>query len=156
MNTQTNDTAADQARAQFESLTEMMEAFYCDFERMEQLRDTAAEDLTRAERAELAELTAQAGDCTSEDDARQRIEEAPLSVEVRSDWTNPGTTMEAGEFRILLCTGGPAVQIRGELDRGEPVRAWLEYQDWGTPWTQYFKADSKILCAYASFFFCGE
>jgi hypothetical protein len=100
-------------------------------------------------------LQAQAGDCADEDDARQRIDEDPLSVEVRSDWSAPGESLEATEFRILLCTGGPAVQIRGELDRGEPVRAWLEYQDWGTPWTRYFGAESTVLCRYAGNFFAG-
>jgi hypothetical protein len=105
---------------------------------------------------ELAELEAQAGDCESEESARERINEGPLSVEVRSDWASPGEPLEAAEFCILLCTGGPAVRIRGELDRGEPVRAWIEYQDWGTPWTQYFGADSGTLCRYSSFFFFGE
>jgi hypothetical protein len=57
---------------------------------------------------------------------------------------------------ILLCTGGPAVRIVGELDRGTPCRAWLEYQDWGTPWTQYFGAKSDTLCEYAANFFFGE
>lgn len=105
---------------------------------------------------ELAELEAAADDCTDEEDARQRIQEDPLSVEVRSDWTSPGEELTAGEFQILLCTGGPAVRIMGELDRGEPVRAWLEYQDWGTPWAQYFGASSDTLCQYASHFFFGE
>jgi hypothetical protein len=39
------------------------------------------------------------------------------------------------EFMILLCTGGPAVRIRGELDRySEPEKPRIEYQDWFTPW----------------------
>lgn len=105
---------------------------------------------------ELAELEDAAGDCTDEDEARQIIQEDPLEVQVRSDWTNPGQTLEAGEFMILLCTGGPAVRIVGELDRGEPCRAWLEYQDWGTPWTQWFGASSDTLCEYAANFFFGE
>lgn len=112
--------------------------------------------LDESDAEELAELEAAAGDCTDEDDARQRIQEDPLSVEVRSDWASPGEELTAGEFQILLCTGGPAVRIMGELDRGEPVRAWLEYQDWGTPWTQYFDASSDTLCQYASHFFFGK
>lgn len=112
--------------------------------------------LNKDEAEELRELEEQSNGCADADEARQRIEEDPLSVEVRSDWSAPGEPLEAGEFRILLCTGGPAVQIRGELNRGEPCRAWLEYQDWGTPWTQYFGADSDTLCRYASFFFFGE
>ncbi len=102
---------------------------------------------------ELAGLEQAAGDANSEDEAREILDSDPLSVEVRSDWVTPGEEMTAGEFRILLCTGGPAVQIRGELGvHGEPSRAWLEYQDWGTPWTQYFDADQSTLLAYASHF----
>src|SRR5690606_36741655 len=57
---------------------------------------------------------------------------------VRSGWTQPGAEMEAEEYRILLCTGGPAVQIVGDLNRyNEPESARLQYQDWFTPWTDY-------------------
>lgn len=103
---------------------------------------------------EMDELSTEAGDCEDEDDARTRIYEDPLSVEVRSGWVSQGAEMEADEFQILLCTGGPAVRIMGELDdRGTPCRAWMEYQDWGTPWTQYFGAEQSRLIAYASYFF---
>jgi len=105
---------------------------------------------------ELAELEASAGDCTDQDDAQQRIYDDPLDVQVRSDWTNPGESLMPSEFCILLCTGGPAVRIVGELsEHGEPCRAWLEYQDWGTPWTQFYSADSDTLVRYASNFFAG-
>lgn len=105
----------------------------------------------------LAALEAAAGDCADEEEeARQRIQDDPLSVEVRSDWTNPGEPLEPSEFMILLCTGGPSVRIVGELNLGEPCRAWLEYQDWGTPWTRYFGTDSDTLCQYASQFYFGE
>lgn len=105
---------------------------------------------------ELEELTAAAGECADEDEARDRITEDPLEVQVRSDWTNPGEELTPGEFMILLCTGGPAVRIVGELDQhGEPCRAWMEYQDWDTPWTQYWGATSSTLCRYASHFFGG-
>jgi len=106
---------------------------------------------------ELTKLEDAAGDCTDEDEARQVIQEDPLEVQVRSDWTNPGEPLEAGEFMILLCTGGPAVRIVGELNRlGRPRRAWLEYQDWGTPWAQWFGASSDTLCEYAANFYFGE
>jgi hypothetical protein len=70
--------------------------------------------------------------------AQEDIDQSPLSVEVRSGWTAPGDECDPYEFRIILCTGGPAVQIHGEIGiDGEPCKAWLEYQDWGTPWVQY-------------------
>jgi hypothetical protein len=103
---------------------------------------------------EMDELSTEAGDCEDEDDARQRISEDPLEVTVRSGWVSMGEEMEADEFQILLCTGGPAVRIMGELDHhGTPCRAWMEYQDWGTPWTQYFGAEHARLIAYAQHFF---
>jgi hypothetical protein len=105
---------------------------------------------------ELAELEDAAGECTDEDAARDNIQEDLLEVQVRSRWTNPGETLEVGEFMIRLCTGGPAVRIVGELDRGVPCRAWLDYQDWGTPWTRWFGASSDALCEYAAHFFFGE
>ncbi len=103
----------------------------------------------------MADLDA-AADSDDEDEARQLIAEHPLSVMVRSDWTRPGDSMEAAEFQILLCTGGPAVRIVGELDRGSPCSARLEYRTWDTPWTPYFGALPAVLCDYASHFFFGE
>lgn len=156
MSIETKDRAEDQAAAQYSSIVDMLAAVECDYDRLQELRDTDPEDLTDEDREELAELEAAAGDCEDEDDARQRISEGPLEVQVRSDWASPGEELTAGEFQILLCTGGPAVRIMGELNRGEPCRAWLDYQDWGTPWTQYFSASSDTLCQYASHFFFGE
>ncbi len=102
---------------------------------------------------ELAELTSAAGECESEDQARERIEEDPLSILVRSDWHSVGETGEDAEFEILLCTGGPACRIVGELSNGEPHRAWMEHQDWGTPWTHHYEPGADdVLLRYASFF----
>lgn len=176
MTTKTEDRAEDQAAAQYSSIVRMLAAVECDYDRLEELRDErdsyeneelgnlaspevhriawAQENPEDAE--ELTELEDAAGECTDEDEARQVIQEDPLEVQVRSDWSNPGETLEASEFMILLCTGGPAVRIVGELNRGQPCRAWLEYQDWGTPWTQWFGASSDTLCEYASNFFFGE
>lgn len=178
MNAKTENHAEEQAAAQYSSIVRMLAAVECDYDRLEELRDEKAERISaildaetpeeveeqnqrmnewKEENAEeLAELEEAAGDCENEDAARDRIQEDPLSVEVRSDWTTPGEELEASEFMILLCTGGPAVRIVGELDRGQPCRAWLEYQDWGTPWTQYFGASSDTLCQYAAHFYFGE
>lgn len=131
--------------------------------------DDACENLESAEAdlyefgadegAELAELEAAAGDCADEEEARQRIQEDPLSIEVRSGWTAPGDGMEAEEFIILLCTGGPAARIVGELDQyKQPARAWLEYQDWFTPWIEYHgeNADGAALLTYCQQFYFGD
>lgn len=69
--------------------------------------------------------------------AEQRIQEDPLSVQVRSNWVTPGEKMEPAEYEILLCTGGPAVRMTGDLDEhAEPESAELEFQDWYTPWNR--------------------
>lgn len=104
----------------------------------------------------LADIDA-AEDIDDEDDARQRIADHPLSVMVRSDWTQPCDPLEAAEFHILLCTGGPAVRIVGDLDQGVPCSARLEYQTWNMEWLPYFGALPAVLCDYcyyvASFYF---
>lgn len=145
-------------KSAFESIAEMVTALECDYDRLEQLREDRdnAESVeawkaeNEAEAEELEDLEAAAGDCESLEDAEQRISDEPLSVEVRSGWTIPGEEMTATEFCILLSTGGPAVRIVGELDEyGETDRAWLEVQDWGTPWTQYHGANQDVLLTYS-------
>lgn len=156
-------------RGAYASIVEMVAALNCDYDRLAELRDMVRNEednlsdfrkgeakslaLSDDESEELSELESDAGDCEDRDDAERRIEEDALSVQVRSDWCDTGEDMTAAEFNILLATGGPAVRIIGELDRGEPVRAWLEVQDWGTPWTQYFGASQETLLDYARCFY---
>lgn len=106
---------------------------------------------------ELDEIEAEIGSCESREEAEQRIQDDPLEIQVRGGWHDPGDSeAEAEEFYILLCTGGPAVRIRGELDRGEPTRAWIEYRDWFEPWKPYFDADQATLLVYCRCFYFGE
>jgi hypothetical protein len=100
-----------------------------------------------------------------EDGARERIEEDAFSVEVRStSWYMLGdgygtTSRTPAEYRITLCTGGPAVCIEGELSKyGEPKTAKIMHQDWFTPWTAV-QVDTDALDAlltYARVFYFGE
>ena len=59
--------------------------------------------------------------------------------------------------KILLCWGGPAVQIVGTLDDdNQPDSAELQYQDWFTSWidyplTQDDEADVLLYAAEFSF-----
>lgn len=159
--------ALEQACAQASSIVDMVAALECDYDRLEELRDEreggttpiqwAAENPEEAE--ELNELENAAGDCISQDDARERIEEGPLSIEVRSSWQTIGEALTPSEFCVLLCTGGPAVRIVGELDENlQPCRAWVEYQDWGTPWMQLVNgpASQGTLLTYCQQFYFGE
>jgi hypothetical protein len=157
-------------RNAYDAICEMVNALQCDYERLAELRgerdnwQIAAEtDYNTWEQddpgsaAELAALEAAAGDCKSEDDARQLIDEDPLSVQVREDWHSPGEPGEIDEYNILLATGGPAVRIVGTLGQfNEPATARLEVQDWFTPWTEYRQTEESVLLAYVSCFYFGE
>lgn len=75
------------------------------------------------------------------EEARQEIDEGPLSVQVRDGWRNAGQPSDLGpmEYEILLSTGGPALRIYGLLDDSDEPDddPRLQWQDWGTPWTDY-------------------
>ena len=124
--------AYEQARKEAEKVTEMVKAL------------TATVD----------------GDDESQEAAEQQIHEDPLSVEVRDGWKEPGADGEAAEFKILLCWGGPAVQIVGELDEhSQPSKPVLQYQDWGTPWHDYRDTTEEhdaALQTYCEQFYFGE
>ena len=160
MTTQDNNHAKEQAEAQLASIRQMMAAASLDWERLEELREARDEDfyanseddqngweLSNPDEAEeLAELEEQAGEYASREEAEEAIYNNPLDIQFRSGWASSAEDLEPEEFCILLCTGGPAVRIVGELgNHGEPCRAWLEYQDWGTPWTMLFDGQSDAL-----------
>lgn len=146
--------AKEQAQAQFDSIKEMVDALQAADQDENDTRGSAA------------------------DEARDRIKEDALSVAIRSGWYSPGAREDATpeEYEILLCTGGPAVRIRGTLNEHcEPESAKLEMQDWFLPWTEYrpvagmigTKNDPRdperpqydsepVLLAYAACFWFGE
>lgn len=159
-----SEQSREQARAQMTSIRAMVAALECDFERLAEIRELLdevespeeAEELAK----ELAELEAQAGDCSDYDEAQRVILDDALSVEARCDWHSPGDDdCRPSEFRILLCTGGPHVQMVGELDDcGQPRRAWLEYSDWFESLQELPNqpGDQECLLTYASQFYFGE
>ena len=114
------------------------------------------------------------GDEHSED-AERRIHESALSAEVRSGWYSFGRDADTkpAEYRILLTTGGPALQLTGTLSEyGEPETAELQIQDWGVPWREWeppvdtglsfseigviHRAYKEILLTFARCFYFGE
>lgn len=132
--------AKAQGQAQFDSIKEMVEA----------LREAESLDTTRFQEKLVEE-------------ARERIEEDALSVEVRSGWYVPAgddSGNKPSEYNILLCTGGPACRIIGELDKYcQPSTAVMQVQDWFQPWTDFYPKgeDSEaVLLAYARCFYFGE
>lgn len=89
-----------------------------------------------------------------------RILEGPLSIEVRSDWHQPGDEdIKPSEYMLLLYTGRPAVRITGDLDEcQQPTTVKLQYQDWGTPWELYRTTEEEYeaLLTYARHFYFGQ
>lgn len=146
------------------SIRYMVAALECDYDRLADLRDMkdecdAGTSLTEDDADELATLESDAGDCKDQDEARERIQEDPLSIEFRTGWMTGREVVERedwAEAKILLATGGPAVQIIVELNDGQPHRAYLQVQDWGTPWTDYYEEGiGELLMAYVNVF-CFE
>jgi hypothetical protein len=131
---QEQNHAQEQAKAQFESIKEMVA------------------DLNKARADE---------DDDAFEEAEQTIHEDPLSVEVRTDWytLDQDSDKKPAFYRILLCWGGPACQVVGDLsEHGEPETAKIEYQDWGTRWTEYRlnREEEEIVLTYARCFYYGE
>ena len=127
-----DNRSEQEARAQLDSILEMLN------------------DLGQAERYDNEEMR----EC-----ALQRIQEDPLTVEVRSDWHFPGEPKPLMEYKILLCTGGPAVQIVGDLNEyGEPENAKLQHQDWFVEWkgVNLTEEEAEKLLAYAGQFYYIE
>ena len=101
----------------------------------------------------------QAVENTTDDEreaARTAIYDDPLAVDVRSGWVNVwAAEFEPVEYRVLLCTGDPAVQLEGELDdRGQPYDVQLQHQDWFEPWqtVPLTAEDTETLLTYARYF----
>lgn len=95
-----------------------------------------------------------------DDEARQDIYEDALSVEVRANqWQAIGPELEADEFRIVLCTGGPHVEIRGDLnDFNEPERVGVFHQDWFESFEELAltSQQEEAVLKYARCFYFGE
>lgn len=135
MTTET-DHARQQAEAQLEHIRQLMEW-------LEHANECQDYDACIWSNQQVAEYDAGKFGAHDPEQAQQAIHEHPLSVEVRGGWRmlNAPEGETPSEFRILLCTGKPAVRIIGELNEyGEPESARIEYQDWNTPWTEYSNA----------------
>lgn len=133
--------ARDQAKAQLEGIMEGMAA-------LELLRDGE----------EAVEYDGET--YKDEDNLREVLEQEALEVSTRAcEWVQPGGDSDPSEYRILLCTGGPAVQITGGLGSfNEPDSAVIEYQAWFTPWVAYPTShdEKQGLLRYAQLFYFGE
>jgi hypothetical protein len=118
--------------------------------------------VTCLEHAEECDDTACGADCPhDENEAREAITDDVLSVEVRTDWHTVGAVEAAKptHYKILLCWGGPSVQIVGTLDKyNQPDSARLQYQDWFTEWTDFLLTDEEeqMVIKYSQQFYFDE
>jgi len=85
-------------------------------------------------------------------------------VQVRTAWEDPNRfqkpdiDVQPHEYKILLCTGGPAVRIVGYLNEyGRPKNAFVEHQDWNEPWRRVVlsKEEPEAVIEYARHFYYG-
>ena len=97
-------------------------------------------------------------DYQSREEVEQAIQEKPLSVEVRSGWASVGESADPAEFRILLCWGGPSVEIRGELDGNfVPESVKVFYADWGGPGEYILSGEEgEAVTEFCKQFYFGE
>lgn len=161
------DTARDQALAQVASITAMVEAIECDFGRLEELREErdewneghpatpwASEHCDEAE--ELADLEAAAGEHEDRDSALEAIREDPLEISVRCPWQSVGEEdVQPDEFRIVLRTGGPHVELQGDLQDGEPCSVRVLYRDRDDS-GELFDFDHDVVLTYCQQFSFGQ
>ena len=115
-------------------------------------------DLSREAKALLHEFNHDGDNLDDVAEAiKEHMRESVLSVDVRSTWQSVGEHLEAFEYQILLSYGGPALRLTGELDEhSEPYRVFMQHQDWGTPWIQWFDVDRAALSWFACLFWFGE
>ena len=109
----------------------------------------------------MGDLEAVRDDDEKREDVEQVIQESILEVAIRLGWHQIGKPEDAGkEFMLLLCTGGPAVRVRGELDQyNNPENVVIEHQDWFTLWQEFTgltDVEEKALLNYACQFYFGE
>ena len=100
-------------------------------------------------------------DFDSQDELRESVLNSALSVEFRNGWYSDlyhfkGVT-EPIEFKILLSWGGPSLRIIGEIEENFAVNPKLQYQDWGTLWTdlEITEDQQKALNWFCNCFYFG-
>lgn len=168
--------ALDTAKGTVQTIVEMVTALETDYVRLQELRDERDDlhlqmhdDVPGSGEAfreweanyneEWGDLELDAGDCESREDALTLIHESVISVKVRSGWSYAGCMSNVPqEFRIVLTTGGPHIELRGDLDETQcPTSVKLLYRDWGTPLTELSVAEDDIyhLLTFASVFYFG-
>ena len=154
----TTEQAAEQAQAQLEVIRVWHQAYqFCDNEGQD--ISVLSADVQSFLKDEM-DWEHDPDHVSTRDAISELVVEDALEVKVKSDWHRLGEDSELGEYMILLCTGGPAVRIVGDLESDQPMTAKLEFQGWFTPWTDYGECigslpaeDTEALLWYAEQFY---
>jgi hypothetical protein len=164
--TEDTESSARQARAQLDTLIEMVDRLNhlqeCDGDEDCELdRDTilGGVNIWSGNDVSPEEFETFKEQYHDDEDAGRAIDEDPLSLQVRSEWHSPGDSGEDDEFEILLCTGGPAVRIVGEFGyMHQPEKARIQHQDWFKPWEDLSttRAEEEAMVTFASHFYWGD
>lgn len=151
-----SNSSQSQARAQAQSIADLY-AIYQAF------NDNDADDLPDGceietdEDGDLISVEYDHCDYSSTEDVIDTVKDNALSVEVRSTWTTNTESFEAEEFRIVLCTGGPHVEIRGNIGlHGQPEDPEVYSSDWFEGLQRFPLADYDALEWFCGLFYFGE
>ena len=100
----------------------------------------------------------ESNDYNQQDELRESVLNSALSVEFRSGWySSLDDELVPEEFKILLTWGGPALRIIGEIEENFAVNPKLQFQDWGTLWTDFeiTEDQQKALNWFCNCFYFG-
>ena len=91
------------------------------------------------------------------EEIKESILNSALSIQFRSGWETHYENFKAKEFEILLSWGGPALRVIGEITDYGSKNPKLQFQDWGTPWTDFeiTEDQQKALNWFCNCFYFG-
>ena len=143
-----------QAKAQYETIESLLAAYNCDYGRLNELQEMQTEYTADTwakecpdEAQELEKLRTEAGEFDNQDEALKAIHNNALSVEYRSGWESDRSDMTPAEVRVVLCTGGPHVEIVADISQGGVSRPRILYRGWGVA-GELYDFNTDVVQAY--------
>lgn len=138
----------DQAKAQYEEIEAVIKAYNIDWDEYDDLLYADCDGLSEEDQARLEYLTEAANDYGDRDEVERAIFETPLSVEFRSGWTSDRhEAAQIEQYKIVLCCGGPHVEIRGDMGTYGPENARIYYASVSGS-GEYADTDDEVLMQF--------
>jgi hypothetical protein len=126
---------------------------------MTDTKTARAFDQAQAQLDEIQRMSDLLDSDADNDDLQEELWGLAISQEVRSGWRTLGQDLEADMYRLVLCTGGPHVEIVGSLGaHGDPDSAVLYCQDWYTAKEEVTlsEPEQELLLWFAQSFYWGN